>query len=225
MSVGAVAAIAPGPTRVTIADDQAIVRAAIRRALEADGFQVCGEAGNATAAVELAERERPEVCLLAVHMPGNGIQAAHQISTRVPDTAVVMLSASRHDADLFDALRAGASGYLLKDTDPNRLPHAIRGVLSGEAAVPRQLVARLIDEFRTGGTRRRLSIAGRRGAELTGREWGVLELMADGASTAGMAARLGISPVTVRRHISTILRKLQVADRAAAVRLLEAAEI
>jgi DNA-binding NarL/FixJ family response regulator len=210
--------------RVVIADDHSALRAGIRRSLEAEGFVVCGEASDASSALALAEDQRPDVCLLDVHMPGNGIHAAEQIAARLPDTVVVMLTVSRNDADLFGALRAGAAGYLLKDTDPARLAHAIRGVLLGEAAVPRELVARLIDEFRTGGRRKRLPLTGRRGVELTSREWQVLDLMAGGATTAAMAERMNVSPVTVRRHVSAILRKLDVPDRAAAVELAQSAE-
>jgi DNA-binding NarL/FixJ family response regulator len=130
-----------------------------------------------------------------------------------------MLTVSCNDADLFDALRAGAAGYLLKDTDPTRLPHALRGVIAGEAALPRALVARLIDEFRNRGQRMRC--AGRLGAELSARQWEVLHLMRDGLSTAEMAERLFVSPVTVRRHVSTIMQRLQVLDRQAAVRALD----
>jgi DNA-binding NarL/FixJ family response regulator len=193
----------------------------VREALEADaGFEVCGEAPDAPGALELAARERPDLCLLDVHMPGSGIRAAHELATSLPDAAVVMLTVSRNDSDLFDALRVGAAGYLLKDTDPERLPHALRGVLAGEAALPRALVARVIDEFRSKG-RRRLSLAGDRGRELTSREWEVLELMRQGLSTREIAERLVVAPVTVRRHVSAILKKLRVADRDAAVRLLE----
>jgi len=98
---------------------------------------------------------------------------------------------------------------------------ALRGVLDGEAALPRGLVARLIDEFRTRGKRRRLPLMRQRGVELTEREWEVLELLHDGLSTAAIAERLGISPVTVRRHVSEILKKLRVTSREEAVRLLE----
>jgi DNA-binding NarL/FixJ family response regulator len=214
-----------GDVRIAIADDHAALRAGIRRSLEADGFDVCGEAGDGPGAVVLAEAHRPAVCLLDVHMPGGGVRAAEEIVERVPETAVVMLTVSRDDGDLFGALRAGASGYLLKDIDPDRLGHAVRGVLSGEAAVPRELMARVIDEFRSGGRRRRLPLAGGRGAEMTSREWEVLDLVATQATTAEIAERLGVSPVTVRRHVSAVLGKLEVADRAAAVRLVQAAEL
>jgi DNA-binding NarL/FixJ family response regulator len=209
---------------VLIADDHHPLRAGIRESLEEGGFSVCAEVADAERAVALAVRECPDVCLLDVHMPGSGIRAAQRIGELLPDTVVVMLTISRNDTDLFDSLRAGAAGYLLKDTDPARLPHALRGVLEGEAAIPRELVARMVDEFRERGRRRRLPLVGRRGAELTSREWEVLDLLAGDLTTAQIAARLAVSPVTVRRHVSAILRKLEVQDRAAAVRLLDQAD-
>jgi DNA-binding NarL/FixJ family response regulator len=153
-------------------------------------------------------------------LPGGGIAAAARIGDLLPQTAIVMLTVSRDDADLFDALRAGASGYLLKDIDPDRLPVELESVLAGEAALPRGLVTRLVEEFRT-RDHSRLLLAGRRpGARLTNREWDVLELLRDGRSTGEIAARLAISPVTVRRHVSEILRKLRVVNRQAAIQLL-----
>jgi DNA-binding NarL/FixJ family response regulator len=208
---------------VLIADDHPATRAGIRASLEADDFRVCGEVADAKAAVEVALRERPDVCLLDVHMPGNGIAAASKISSALEDTAIVMLTVSRSDQDLFDSLRAGASGYLLKETEPERLPLALRGVLAGEAAIPRTLAARLIEEFRERGRRRKLPLIGRRGIELTSREWEVLDLMRQGCTTEQMADRLFVSPVTIRTHISSILKKLHVTDREAAINLLEEA--
>jgi DNA-binding NarL/FixJ family response regulator len=207
--------------RVLVADDHPPTRAGVRVALEGNGFDVCAEVGDADSAIESARLELPDVCLLDINMPGDGIRAAEAISREFPDTAVVMLTVSRADDDLFDALRAGASGYLLKDIDPARLPLALRGVLEGEAALPRHLVALLIEEFRERRRRRRIPLRGRRGAELTDREWEVLELMRHGASTEEIAARLFISPVTVRTHVSAILRKLHVPTREAAIELLE----
>jgi DNA-binding NarL/FixJ family response regulator len=203
-----------------VADDHPPTRAGVRLALERGGFVVCAEAADAASAVEAALRERPEVCLLDINMPGNGIQAAEAITREVPDSAVVMLTVSRTDVDLFDALRAGASGYLLKDIDPARLPLALHGVLEGEAALPRRLVALLIEEFRDRRRRRRIPLVGRRSVELTDREWQVLELMREGLATEEIATRLFISGVTVRTHVSAILRKLQVPTREAAVELL-----
>jgi DNA-binding NarL/FixJ family response regulator len=208
----------PRSLRVLIADDHAATRAGVRESVEAGGFEVCAEAANAGDAIDLALRERPDVCLLDVHMPGEGIRAASEISAALPECAVVMLTVSRNDSDLFHSLRAGAAGYLLKDTDPSRLPAALRGAIAGEAAVPRTLVARLIHEFRDRGTRR-LPLIGGRGVELTSREWQVLDLLAEGLTTAQVAGRLFVSPVTVRRHISSIVEKLGAPDRLTAVEL------
>jgi DNA-binding NarL/FixJ family response regulator len=213
---------AGAPTRVLIADDHAVARAGVRESVEGGGFVVCAEASNAQEAIELALSERPDLCLLDVHMPGDGIRAATEIAQALPDCAVVMITVSRNDNDLFEALRGGAMGYLLKDTDPARLPDALRGVMAGEAAVPRELVARLIDEFRERGIRR-LKVVGSRGVELTSREWEVLDLMSQDLTTAQIAQRLFVSPVTIRRHISGILEKLGAPDRPAAVRMFQAA--
>jgi DNA-binding NarL/FixJ family response regulator len=133
-----------------------------------------------------------------------------------------MLTVSADERDLFASIAAGAAGYLLKDTDPARLPAALHGVLAGEAAIPRRLVGRMVDEL-SGRQRRRVPLAERGGAELTAREWEILELLRKGASTAETAGRLGISQVTVRRHVSEVVRKLQVPDRFAAFALLDAA--
>jgi two-component system, NarL family, nitrate/nitrite response regulator NarL len=117
----------PEPFRVLIADDHAATRAVARQALDGHGFAVVAEAGDATAAVAAARRTRPDICLVEVRLPGGGIRATAEIVEAVPDTTVVMYTASRADADLFDALRAGASGYLPKDTSPIRLPHTLLG--------------------------------------------------------------------------------------------------
>jgi DNA-binding NarL/FixJ family response regulator len=206
---------------VIVADDHPMTRSAVRLALEHDGFEVVAEVDDADSAVEAAQELRPDVCLLDINMPGNGIRAAERISAELPEISVVMLTASDQDDDLFDALRAGASGYLLKDTDPARLSHALRGVLSGEAALPRTLVARLVQEFRERDRTKNVSLAAGRQIDLTGREWEVLNLMRKGESTAEIAQRLFVAEGTVRTHISSILRKLRVSDRAAAVRLME----
>ena len=207
--------------RVLIADDHPPTRAGVRIALERGGFVVCAEAPDGASAIAAARRERPDVCLLDIHMPGDGIRAAETIARELPETAVVMLTVSRSDADLFDALRVGACGYLLKDIDPARLPLALYGVLDGEAALPRRLVALLIEEFRERRRRRRIPLGGRRSVELTDREWEVLDLMREGLSTDEIGGRLFISPVTVRTHVAAILRKLQVPTREAAVALLD----
>jgi two-component system, NarL family, nitrate/nitrite response regulator NarL len=209
------------PLTVLIADDHAPTRAGVRGALGEGGFVVVAEANRADAAVEGALRERPDVCVLDINMPGSGIAVAARITEQLPDTAVVMLTVSREDEDLFASLRAGALGYLLKDMDPGRLAAALRGVLSGEAALPRTLVARVIGEFRAAERTPSLPLVRRRGAKLTAREWEVLELLREQLSTAQIAHRLGLSAVTVRRHVSSILAKLRVPDRRAMARLFE----
>jgi len=206
--------------KILIADDHPATRAGVRAALEGSKFTICAEEADAAGAINAALEMRPDICLLDIHMPGNGIVAAKEIRSALPGCAIVMLTVSRNDDDLFAALRAGAQGYLLKDTDPGRLPHALDGILAGEAALPRTLVARVLEEFRGRASRRRRPIR-QGGPELTTREWEVLELMGDGLSTAEIAERLFISCVTVRTHVAAILRKLQVADRKAAVSLLQ----
>jgi two-component system nitrate/nitrite response regulator NarL len=210
-----------GPLTVLVADDHAPTRAGVRGALAEDGFVVVAEAPNADAAVDGALRERPDVCVLDIEMPGSGIVAAARISEQLPATAVVMLTVSRDDEHLFASLRAGAIGYLLKDMDPSRLGAALRGVLGGEAALPRTLVARLIGEFRSVERRPSLPFVRERGAKLTPREWEVLQLLRDGMTTAAIAHRLGVADVTVRRHVSAILAKLRLPDRKAMARLFE----
>lgn len=205
---------------VLVADDHPPTRAGVRVALESGGFSVCAEVGDAASAVEAAVRLRPSVCLLDIHMPGNGIAAADEIGKRVPEAAVVMLTVSQEEEDLFDALEAGAIGYLLKDTSPLRLPDALRAVLRGEAALPPHLVTKVVSEFRQRRRRRRVSLPGRKPVDLTDREREVLAMMRDGLTTAEMAERLFVAPVTVRTHVAAILRKLRVPDRRAAVELL-----
>jgi DNA-binding NarL/FixJ family response regulator len=206
-------------TRVVLADDHAPVRASISTALTASGWEVCGEAATAEEAVQLVTELRPDVALLDVHMPGSGITAARRIAETVPATAVVMLTQSTEEDDLFDALRAGASGYLLKDTDPSRLADLLAGVLAGEAALSPRLVTRILDEFRA-PSRPRFRRASREAARLSPREWEVMELLGDGLTTADVARRLFLSPTTVRVHVSTVIRKLHVPDRDAAIEML-----
>jgi DNA-binding NarL/FixJ family response regulator len=213
---------ADGAATVVVADDHAPTRAGVRQALEADGFSVVAEASTARAAVQAALVHRPHVCLLDIHMPGSGIAAAEQISRDVPGTAVVMLTYSRESEDLFDSLRAGARGFLIKDMDPDRLGAALHGVIAGEAALPRSLVSKVLDEFR-GRSGRKVFLRQRRPAELTSREWEIMELLRQGLTTEDVATRLFVSAGTVRVHVSSVLRKLQVASRKEALEVLREA--
>jgi DNA-binding NarL/FixJ family response regulator len=210
------------PVRVLLADDHVPTRDDIRRTLEGDArFLVCAEAGDAAAAIDQAVRERPDVCVLDVRMPGGGIAAAWEISARLPQTKIVMLTVSRDDSDLFASLRAGASGYLLKDMDPARLPDALVDVVNGEAALPASLVARVIGEFRDRAPRRREVVATEGYETLTSREWQVLDLLRQGLTTAAIARKLVLSPVTVRTHVNNILRKVRAPNREALLRDFE----
>ena len=210
--------------RVLIADDHPALRRGVRLALESDGFRVVSECGDGATAIGAACRLRPEICLLDVYMPFGGVEAAAEIHRALPGTKIVMLTVSAESEDLFAALRAGACGYLLKDTEPERLPLALRGVFQGEAPLPRALVLRLIEEFRGQQPRRRRHASERLHGGLTPREADVLDLLASGYSTAEIGSQLSITGVTVRSHIATIVRKLQVSDRDAAVQMLRDAE-
>jgi DNA-binding NarL/FixJ family response regulator len=203
---------------IVIADDHPAARAGLRVMLENAGFEVCAEVGSAEAAVTAALEFRPDICLLDISVPGDGIAALAEISSRVPDSSTIVLTDSWDDDDVFRSLKAGAAGYLPKDTAPDRLPQALRGVLAGEAALPRALVARLMDEFRDRG-RRRSRLTDATGVRLTSREWEVLELMSRGLTTSTMARWLLVSDATIRSHVASVLRKMRVPDRAAAVEL------
>ncbi len=210
---------------VLLADDHVPSRAGIKRAIEPHGLRVVAEASNASDALRMALASRPDVCVVAVGLPESGIEAARLIKQALPETKIVMMTAAARDEDMFGALRAGADGYLLMSTSAERLPHAIRGVAQGEAALPREMTARLILEFRERGTRRRLALpAGRGEAELTARQYEVLGGLRRRERTAEIAARLGISEVTVRRHVSSVLHKLGTTNRRSAIEVVEQAE-
>ena len=210
-----------GSPRVLIADDHAPSRDDIQRALERDQrFGVCASVADAARAIQAAVRERPDVCLLDIRMPGDGLAAAWEIAARLPQAKIVMLTVSEDDADLFAALRAGAHGYLLKTMNLRRLPDALDGVLSGEAAIPRTLVAHVLEQFRGHEPRWRQPVPDHSlGQRLTSREWEVLALLTQQQSTGEIARRLMLSTVAVRVHIASIVRKLGVADRTAVINL------
>jgi DNA-binding NarL/FixJ family response regulator len=207
--------------RVLIAESQQPTRQGIRLVLQRNGFEVCGEAADASAALRAAVRERPALCLVSVSLAGGGIQVVGRISARVPETEVIVLTNSADENELLEALRAGASGYLQMSLNPEALARTLHAALRGEAAFPRALLGPVIEEFRARHDRRRLRLPGRPAVELTRRESEVLDDLRRGLATAEIADRLDISPVTVRRHVGLLLRKLGVPDRAAALRLLE----
>lgn len=182
---------------------------------------VCAEVRDAHTAVAAAVRERPDLCLLT-DLGEGGLFAIRELRRRVPRTAVVVTGDASRVDDAFGALYAGAAGFLPDEMSVERLPRALRGVLAGEAALPRRLVARLIEEFRRQRQRARLADAlHAHGVELTRRQADVLELLAEGMTTAQIGVSLSISEATVRSHIAAALAKLHVSTRAAAVDLLK----
>jgi DNA-binding NarL/FixJ family response regulator len=207
------------PVRCLVADDHPLTRAGVRVALEGRGFTVCAEVSDADEAVAAAERERPDICLLDVLMPGSGIRAAQRITQLVPGTAVVMLTAADDDETLFACLRAGAIGFLPKDMSLDRLPEALHGALVGEAAIPRQVTARILSEFQRRGTQMPSDSRKALGS-LTSRETDVLRLLGQGMATAEIAGRLYLSQATIRTHVASVMRKFGVSDRVALRELL-----
>jgi DNA-binding NarL/FixJ family response regulator len=205
---------------ILIAHGQAPVRIGLADSLPKASFRVVAEAADAASAIEQTARLQPDLCLIDLGIDGGGIRAAFEISVAAPQTAIVMLSDSGSDEDLLQSLRAGAAGYLSAEAEPHRLPDVLSAVLAGEAAIPRRLVARLIEAWRKRDPSGPASGHGGR-AELTRREWEVLTLMRDGLTTRQIAERLLISPVTVRRHVSKLVKKLDVPDRHTAVALAE----
>jgi DNA-binding NarL/FixJ family response regulator len=219
--IGGVAG-ASAPT-VVIADDHPAIRLGVRMALIDGGFDVVAEAADCDGAVSSVLRERPDVCLLDIRMPGGGgIEAARKLAEARSTTRVVMLTVSNSTDDVLASLRAGAVGYLPKDTSPDRLPAAICGVLKGEAALPRGLVGLVLHKFRdyTAAVADPVRVGG---VELTARESEILRMLRSGLTTAEVGDMLSLSPVTVRRHISAGMAKLGVADRSAAFRAIESA--
>lgn len=188
--------------RLLIADNGP-TRAGIRLALDGD-VEICAEAGNAEQAIRAAMREQPDVCLVGRDLPGDGLSAVRGICRAAPRAAVVVLTEVWDVDDLLDAVRAGAIGYVPDAVDADRLRRIIDAVAAGEAVVPPAMVLELLKELRGNGA----------GAEvLTGREAQVLGMLRRGHTTAAIAERLQITPVTVRRHISELVHKLGVRDR------------
>jgi DNA-binding NarL/FixJ family response regulator len=205
---------------VLIAAERLPTRVGLRLALEPEAR--CTEAADAQSAVDAAVRDRPDVCLLGLDLDGQGLRVVNEIASRVPSAAVILLTSRLDEEEFMAAVRAGASGYVTQNLDPARLPHVVRGALNGEPAVPRRFVSRLLDEVRTREHRRSFVVADKGRVSLTTREWEVVELLLRSASTSEIATQLGVAPVTVRRHVGSVERKLGVATRAEVVALLTA---
>ena len=201
--------------RVLIADDHALFRDGLRSLLEARGVDVVGEAENGVEAVEMARRTRPDAVLMDLAMPVmGGLAATRLISAELPDVNVVVLTASEDDADLFEAIKSGAQGYLFKNLKADELMHLLEGVMRDEPALTPALARKLLGEFaRPSGPQ-----AQRSPDALTEREQEVLELLVDGiTSNRDLAERLVVTENTVKYHLRNILDKLHVQNRAQVV--------
>lgn len=205
--------------RVLLAEADGPTRAGLRVTLTAEGYDVVAEAVDGATAIERGVEHRPDAALIAVDLPGGGIEATGALAARLPGTRFVVLSPRPSGEELVAAVLAGAAGYLPKDISLRRLPHALRGVLEGEVALPRRYSQHLLEKLRGRESERSL-VSAQTNASLTDREWQVLHLLAEEASTAQIAQQLRITEVTVRRHISALLGKLGAPDRETAIRLL-----
>jgi len=204
-------------TRVFIADDQALVRAGFRRLLETTpGIEVVGEAGDGQEAVDGARRTRPDLVLMDIRMPLlDGIEATRRLTADSPATRVLILTTFGLDSYVYDALRAGASGFMLKDAPPEELLAAVEVVARGDSLIAPAVTRAVIEEF----VRRSPEPAAPPPVldELTAREREVLQLLAQGLSNNEIAERLVVSSGTAKTHVAHILQKLELRDRIQAV--------
>ncbi|MFB9836212.1 response regulator transcription factor [Actinoallomurus acaciae] len=202
--------------RVLLADDQALVRAGFRALLDAQpDIEVVGEAGDGEEAVRRARLERPDIVLMDIRMPVlDGLAAARRIvaDDRLSDTKIIILTTFELDEYVFEALRGGASGFLVKDTEPAELVRGVREVAAGDALLSPGVTRRLIAEF--AAKAKKPHAAGTALAALTEREREVMALAAEGLSNEEIAGRLIVSPATAKTHVSRAMIKLHARDRA-----------
>jgi DNA-binding NarL/FixJ family response regulator len=201
--------------RILVADDHAVFREGLRAVIGSEvDMEVVGEASTGKEAVERVAELRPDVILMDIQMPGiNGIEATRRILDANPHIGVVVVTMFEDDDSVFSAMRAGARGYVLKGADPSEILKVMRAVAGGEAYFGPEIARRLVDFFSTP----KVAAPDESFPELTARERDILDLIAQGHTNAVIAARLFVSPHTVRNHITHIFAKLQVADRAEAI--------
>jgi DNA-binding NarL/FixJ family response regulator len=196
--------------RVVIADDQALVRGGLRAILDAqDDIEVVGEAGDGDEAVELVDELRPEVVVMDIRMPRlDGIEATRRLASRGVESRVLILTTFDLDEHVYEALRAGAAGFMLKDAPPQRLTGAVRTVAAGEALLAPEITRRLVERYSAEPAPDLSAFA-----PLTPRETDVVRLVARGLSNAEVGAELFLSEATVKTHLTSILRKVGLRDR------------
>jgi DNA-binding NarL/FixJ family response regulator len=214
-----------GEIRVLVADDQQLVREGLRVLLDlAPGIRVVGEAGDGAEAVERARQIRPDVVLMDVRMPKlDGVGATRKVREMCPDVQVIILTTFDDDEYVFEGLRAGAAGYLLKDVPSEQLAEAIRAAARGEAFIQPSVTRKVVAEFTRLAEREHRRREQPLVEPLSARELEVLALLAEGLSNQEIAGRLTIAPGTVKNHVSNVLSKLDARDRTQAV--LRAQEI
>jgi DNA-binding NarL/FixJ family response regulator len=213
------------PGGVLVALTAPLMQAAAQEYLQEHGFAVHGTAADAAGVIDRVLRGPPDAVLIDTDLPGGGVVAAEGVLAAAPNTAVVMMAEGPTKADVVDAVRAGAVGCLSKGISLEGLARAVSGVLSGEAALPRALVAAALEEVAISDARLVYGSVREGTWDFTVRELEVLRLLAQRASTAEIARELSISPTTVRRHCAAICRKLNVPDRAAAVELVKRSQL
>ena len=204
----------PEPIRVLIADDHERFRRGLKMVLEAeDGIEVVAQAGTGAEAVAKVEELAPDVVLMDVRMPvQNGIEATRTIREAFPSTRIIMLTVSDDEDDLFDAVKAGANGYLLKEVSIEEVADAVRAVVQGQSLITPSMAAKLIAEFGT-LARRADEVEPQPNPSLSPRELEVLKRVAKGMTNEDISAELGMTPPAVRNHVANILVKLQLRSR------------
>jgi DNA-binding NarL/FixJ family response regulator len=200
------------PIRVLLADDHTLFRRGVASLLAAEkDFEVVGEAGDGRQALEMARELMPDLILMDISMPVmDGLEATRRIKAAIPYVRIVILTVSDGDRSLFDAVKSGAQGYLLKKIEPQALYGTLRGVIRGEAPMSRAMAGRLLEEFAR-QARRPAPVASN--AELTAREKEVLEQLTRGRSNKEIAAALAVAENTVKNHLKNILEKLHLENR------------